>query len=89
MYRKLEKYSKNAVEKKDVNLANLTPSLRQLAHLHVQTLQLRRAFSMVSRFVCYDFAAKDKNATTLAVMGLFGRSKRQRKGNFEEKKDCE
>ena len=88
MYRKLEKYSKNAVEKRR-QFSQFNAVAKQLAHLHVLTLQLRRAFSMVSRFVCYDFAAKDENAITLAVMGLFGRSKRQRKGNFEEKKDCE
>ena len=44
---------------------------------------------MVSCFVCYDFAVKDQNAITLAVIGLFGQSKRHTKGNFEEKKDCE
>ena len=36
------------------------------------------------RFVSYDFAAKYKNAITLAVIGLFGRLKRHTKGNFEE-----
>ena len=40
-------------------------------------------------FVCYDFAAKHLNAITLAVMELFGRSKRHTKGNFEEKEDYE
>ena len=41
------------------------------------------------RFVCSDFAAKYQNAITLAVMGLFGRSKRHTKGNFEENKKYE
>ena len=39
------------------------------------------------RFVCYDFATKNQNAITLAVMGLIGRLKRHTKGNFLEKKD--
>ena len=53
--------TKNGTVKKDVELLNFTSSLRQLAHLHVQfvqTLKSRRAFTMVSCFVCYDFAAK-------------------------------
>ena len=52
---------KKRTVKKVVELLNFTPSLRQLAHLHVQlyqTLKSRRAFAMVSCFVCYDFAAK-------------------------------
>ena len=52
---------KNCAVKKVVELLNFTPSLRQPEQLHVQfhqTLQSRRAFTMVLRFVCYDFAAK-------------------------------
>ena len=44
---------------------------------------------MVLGFVCYDFVAKDENAITLAVIGLFGPSKRHMEGNFEERKDNE
>ena len=44
---------------------------------------------MVSRFVCYNLTAKCQNAITLDVIGLFGRSKRHTKGNFEEKKNHE
>ena len=53
---------KNSTVKKDVELLNFTPSLGLPALLHVhyhQTLQSRRAFLMVLRFVCYDFATKD------------------------------
>ena len=59
---KVGKITKNSTVKKDVDIADFRPSLRQLAHLHVQihqTLKSRRAFAMVSCFVCYDFAAKD------------------------------
>ena len=55
------KMTKNSTVKKDVDIADFRPSLRLRALLHVQchqTLKSRRAFTMVSRFVCYDFAAK-------------------------------
>ena len=57
----VEKMSQNSTVKKDVDIADFRPSLRLPAQLHVlfgQTLQSRRAFIMVSRFDCYDFAAK-------------------------------
>ena len=57
----VEKMSQNSTVKKDVDIADFRLSLRLPAHLHVHfrlTLQSRRAFTMVSRFVCYDFAAK-------------------------------
>ena len=56
-----KKKKKKKTVKKDVDIADFRPSLRLPAHLHVQfrlSLQSRRAFTMVSRFVCYDFAAK-------------------------------
>ena len=88
----VEKITKNSTVKKDVDKADFRPSLRLPAHLHVQchqTLKSRRAFTMVSRFVCYNLTAKCQNAITLDVIGLFGRSKRHTKGNFEEKKNHE
>ena len=54
--------AKNRTVKKDVDIADFRPSLRLPALLHVQhhqTLQSRRAFLMVLRFVCYDLTAKD------------------------------
>ena len=60
-------------------------SLNLLQHLTGDNFQKTHNL----RFVCYDFAAKDQNAITLAVMGLLGRSKRHTKGNFEEKNNNE
>ena len=51
---------KKRTVKQDVDIANLTPSLGLQAHLHVQFVQrqIARAFTIVLRFVCYDFIAK-------------------------------